>query len=116
MATVGDNLRILRMERGMTQEDIANRLNITRFSVANYETNRREPGIALLQKYAEAFNTSIDELTNTNGQANVTSLMELAERVFSDDTLDTTEKETLMSELMKCYLKYKDKGSKKGSR
>lgn len=115
MATIGDNLRILRMERGMTQEDIANRLGITRFSIANYETGRRAPSVSTLKKYAQMFGMPLDQITETDYPSNVISLMELVERVFSDPDIPLKHKENVLSDIMKCFLVNKEKSQKKGS-
>jgi len=109
MARVSDTLRILRTERGMTQEDVANRLGISRFSIANYETGRREPGIDILKKYAEMFHASMDDLISSNYQSNAMSLMQLAERVFSDKDVAQTQKDRMFMDIMKCYMQNKEK-------
>lgn len=59
---VGDNIRKLRLEREWTQEELADRLGVSRSAMGNYEREQREPGIDLLIKLADTFNVSIDEL------------------------------------------------------
>ena len=109
MAQVSDTLRVLRMERDMTQEDVANRLNISRFSVANYETGRRNPSVGLLTKYAEIFHLSMDDLISTDYQTHTMSLMQLAERVFTDKDMPQKQKDTMFMDIMKCYMQNKEK-------
>ena len=38
-----ENLRAIRRERGMTQQDVADRLGISRQSLSNYENGNRQP-------------------------------------------------------------------------
>lgn len=59
---VGDNIRKLRLEREWTQEELADRLVVSRSAMGNYEREQREPGIDLLIKLADTFNTTIDDL------------------------------------------------------
>lgn len=59
---IGDNIRKLRLEREWTQEELADRLGVSRSAMGNYERELREPGIDLLIKLADTFNVSIDEL------------------------------------------------------
>lgn len=59
---VGDNIRKLRLEREWTQEELADRLGVSRQALGNYERELREPGIDLLIKLADTFNVSIDAL------------------------------------------------------
>lgn len=58
------NLRIreLRMRLGMTQQEVAGRLNIERTSYARYESGSREPDIATLVALADLFQVSLDYL------------------------------------------------------
>lgn len=53
---------MLRKEFKMTQEEVANKLNVSRQSYSNWETGRRDPGIKTLIDLANFFNVSIDYL------------------------------------------------------
>lgn len=57
-----DRLRELRTERGLTQQDVADVLNVTRATIAGYETAGKEPGHEKLKILADLFNVSIDYL------------------------------------------------------
>jgi transcriptional regulator with XRE-family HTH domain len=56
------NLRTLRRERGITQADVAETLNVDRVTYARYETGERKPSVDVINTLAEFFNTSIDRL------------------------------------------------------
>ncbi|WP_019534280.1 helix-turn-helix domain-containing protein [Paenibacillus ginsengihumi] len=58
----GERIARLREKHSMTQEDLANRLGITRASLSHYENNRREPDYDTTVKIANLFNVSIDYL------------------------------------------------------
>ena len=63
MATVfSENLRYYRSLTGMTQEEFAQRMQITRGSVANYETGRSEPNFDLLCRAASVLGVGLDDL------------------------------------------------------
>ena len=55
-----------RIKAGLTQEAVANHLNITPQSYAAYEWGRREPSIDSLIKLAKLYNTSIDILVGND--------------------------------------------------
>lgn len=59
-------LKILRKEKGISQEELAKLLRISRASVANYELRRNEPSTQVLDKLSEIFNCSIDYLLREN--------------------------------------------------
>lgn len=104
MATVGDNLRILRIDRGFTQEDVANKVGCTRFSVANYELGRRNPSVKMLTNFAKALGVTVDTITNTSHFSNTLSLTELSSLVFSDEAISQTKKDETFMRIMQCYM------------
>lgn len=59
---VGKNIQKLRKEHEWTQEELANRLGVSRAALGNYEREKREPDIDILIKMADTFKISIDEL------------------------------------------------------
>ena len=52
MNTLGDRMRILRSGRGLTQQDVAAALNVSRSAVAMWERNEREPNLERLAAMA----------------------------------------------------------------
>ena len=56
------NLKKLRTEKGISQQQLANELDITQQSINKYENHKIEPEIFILQKMADYFETSIDYL------------------------------------------------------
>ena len=50
--SIHQNLRDLRAARGMTQDQVAERLHITRQTVSNYETGRSQPDLDTLVRLA----------------------------------------------------------------
>lgn len=62
METIGDRIRNKRKESGMTQLELANKLNITDKAISKWEQNEGNPDISILPKIAEIFNVSLDYL------------------------------------------------------
>lgn len=56
------NLKIIRKNTGLTQEEVAKKLNIARTTYKNYENEDREPNFETLIKIAKLFNTTTDEI------------------------------------------------------
>lgn len=63
---IGENIRQLRRERGMTQEQLAERLNLSTAAVSKWETGSAYPDITLVIPLAQVFDVSIDELMDYN--------------------------------------------------
>ncbi|MBR2133458.1 MAG: helix-turn-helix transcriptional regulator [Eubacterium sp.] len=64
--TFGDNLRKLRKEKGLTQQQLSDIVGIKRSAYAYYEIDKSEPSIATLLKIANALNVSVDEIVNSS--------------------------------------------------
>lgn len=62
MANVGKNIRNMRTQNKMTQDELAEKLFVSRQTVSNYETGKSNPDIDMLVKIAEALNTDVNIL------------------------------------------------------
>lgn len=62
MSTIGKNIRVLRGLKKLSQEQLADELDITRPRLAAYEESRNEPPVDLIIKIATYFQISIDAL------------------------------------------------------
>jgi len=57
-----NRLRVLRAERGWSQADLADRLEVSRQSVNAIETGRFDPSLPLAFKLARLFATAIEQI------------------------------------------------------
>lgn len=55
-----NRIKNLREEFGYTQQDLANKLNGAKSTIAMYENETRKPSMEILIKLSEVFNCSID--------------------------------------------------------
>ena len=62
MEYFGDKLRVLRVEKNLTQKELAVRMGIARSSVSAYEKNQKYPSIDVLVKICQVFGVSADYL------------------------------------------------------
>lgn len=60
--TLGENIARLRKERSMTQEELANELNISYQAVSKWENGISSPDISNIKQLAQFFGVSIDSL------------------------------------------------------
>lgn len=67
MISFGERLKRLREERGMTQEELAERLNISRSLLARYENGMRMPTALMLRQMRDILGTSCDYLLTGEG-------------------------------------------------
>ncbi len=61
-----DKIQKIRKDNGLTQEQFANAIFVTRTAVSKWETGRGVPGIESLKMIAKIYKLSLDELLNAN--------------------------------------------------
>ena len=62
MAVFMNRIKELRTARGWTQDELAERLGVSRSRVGMYETGRREPDFETLEAIADLFNVDMNYL------------------------------------------------------
>ena len=73
----GQNMQAKRKAANLTQQQLAEKVGLTRQAISKYETGESFPDISIVIRIAEVFGTSIDELVDPNG---VTALLHPAAR------------------------------------
>ena len=63
---LGKKLQSLRKELNISQEQLAEQLNVTRQTISKWELGETTPDIKQAKKLAEIFKVSLDELLDTN--------------------------------------------------
>lgn len=80
--TFGEKLKKLRAENGLTQEQLAEKIYVTRTAVSKWETNNGYPGIDSLKTISNLFGISIDDLISDADVENKKLLDEKNARKF----------------------------------
>lgn len=62
MAKISTNIRQFRNERKLTQDQLAEKINVSRQTVSSWETNRTQPDFDMLELLAPALDVGIEEL------------------------------------------------------
>lgn len=95
---IGSFLRELRKEQRITQEDLAEKLNVSSRTISRWETGSNMPDISLLIEIADFFDVSIPEIINGERKSEI---MNEEERKIAKTMSDyaTTEKEKIFKEM-----------------
>ena len=84
MSHFSETLVALRKEHGMSQQQVADRMGLSRSAIGMYETGKREPDLDMLQTFANFF--GVDMNTLTTGETN-SEMSELLEALRSRDDM-----------------------------
>ncbi len=62
MSRIGESIKKLRMENGMSQETLAECLNVSRQAISNWETGKTQPDAQTLIQISAVFQVTVDEI------------------------------------------------------
>lgn len=104
--SIGYKLKILRKQKGMTQQELADKLGVKRATVSNYEIGRRSPHLSELRRIAEYFGVGLDYF-GVVATDEVSDLLARAKNVFKNDNISKEQKEDLYKDLLRLYIEIK---------
>ena len=87
---IGDALARLRQDRGLTQEELAAKIHVTRQAVSRWETGETEPSIDMVKLLALVLEVPVDTLLSNMRYANDPFEQEARER-YGDQAVDATQ-------------------------
>ena len=73
-----EKLLILRKQHGMTQQELAERLDVSRQAISSWERGTAEPSTENLVSIGKLFGVSVDALVNENAQVQAESAVQVA--------------------------------------
>ena len=62
MSNIHKNLKQLRLSKNLTQENVAEKIGVTRQAISSYESGRTQPSVDLLMRFAEIYDTDLEEI------------------------------------------------------
>lgn len=89
-----NNLKQLRLAKGLSQQALADRLEISQQTVYKYENEITEPNIDMLKTIADFFEVSIDYLTGNSSCMH--KIENVKETELNDDELALIQKYRLL--------------------
>ena len=101
-------LKSIRMEKGFSQKEIAEKLGVSQPSYAQYEPGKRNPKAETIKKIADALGVSIEEINPDLGNLSMEIVKkEIARQmkeIIDSTELSVTEKQQKITELENIHL------------
>ena len=114
MKTFSEKIRDKRKEFGFSQEELGNKIGVSKRMIIKYENDGVKPRQAVMKKIAEVLNVSIEYLSLDNENDNntvekkVEELLEKNTALFAGGELSQEAKDSYFEALMKAYLTCKE--------
>ncbi|EOE4935511.1 helix-turn-helix transcriptional regulator [Enterococcus faecium] len=84
----------LRKQQNLTQQELANLLNVSKQTVGSWERGRTEPSIPMINELANILNTSTDYLTGRINDSSSNLKPKTGDNIISHFRLNTANMET----------------------
>lgn len=107
MEDLGQRIKELRKSRGMTQQVLAEKLNLSRGQISNLEKNRRSLSLEQLNLLCDLFKVDMAFFGVSPTAEESISLLERAKLLFESEKVSKEDKDDLYLSLMQLYLKSK---------
>ena len=85
--TIGKRIGLLRRQKGLTQEELANHMGVSPQAVSKWENDQTCPDISALPKLAQLFGVTVDELLSGKEELPAVRVLPPAERKDPKDML-----------------------------
>lgn len=105
---IGKKLQTLRKGRKLSQQQLADKMGVSRATVSNYEVGRRAPHLSELKRFAEFYGVGLDYF-GVASTDEVFDLLSRAKAVFESSSVSKEKKDELHLALMQLYLSMKQK-------
>lgn len=89
----------IRKDNNLTQEELAEKLNVSRQAVSNWENNRNLPDIEMLIIISKRFSISLDDLILGDKNMN-----DIEKKIINDGSENKRAKMTLISTIIGAFL------------
>ncbi|WP_303189103.1 helix-turn-helix domain-containing protein [uncultured Clostridium sp.] len=87
---IGNKIKSIRQSQGLSREQLAEKLNVTKYAIINYEQGQRGASIKILNKIAEALGVPLSEILGTNATTN-----DIGNKIISAQSLNNISHEEL---------------------
>ena len=98
MASIGENIKRLRLENGWSQSDLASRIGKSRAAISQYESGETTPRMGVIENLASVFGVKKREIVESQVTYAIVS--------FGDDLTEDEQ------ELVRSYRKLSPKGKR----
>ena len=102
--SIGSKLQSLRKAKRYTQRYVADRLDMKRSTLSNYEIDRRSPSLTDLKRLAQFYKVGLDYFDLATADE-VQDLLARARDVFNSEDISQEAKDELYREIAALYLK-----------
>ena len=108
---IGEKMKNLRLNRKMSQNDVAEAMGISRQYVSRWESGERNINADQLVQYAKLMGVTLDYFNDNTPQHTLFQAMAQLEDAFTSANIPEVDKDKAYQDIMKIYLRSKELAS-----
>ena len=108
VTNIGEKMKKIRIARNFSQQDIADKMGVSRQYVSRWESNERRVNADQLIQFAKIVGVTLDYFSDNTEQHTLFQLMMQLESVFTSANIPDADKDKAYQDIMKLYLKSKE--------
>jgi len=112
---IGSKIRDIRKIRGLTQQDIADKLGVKKNTISQWESGARNMSLEQTIQFAKVVGVTLDYFNDNSPERTLFQLMAQLESVFSSAAIPESDKDKAYQDIMKIYLRSKEMAAEKNS-
>ena len=101
---LGEKIKQIRVARNFTQNDIAERMNVSRDLISRWESNQRNMKTDQLIQFAKIVGVTLDYFNDNPPERTLFQLMAQLESVFTSADISESDKDKAYQDIMQIYL------------
>ena len=105
---IGDNIKRIRKEKGLTQKQLAKKLGVSQQNLAQYESNKRYPKLATARKIATALDVYLSDLnpdwSNFSSEEIISDISDSADKAINDTAQIINETSVALQNISKTVI------------
>lgn len=108
MSDLGDKMKQVRLARNLTQDDIAEKMNVQRTTISNWEKNIRVPDSNKLIEFAKIVGVTLDFFSDDSAERTLFQTMADLDKLFTSADISAADKDKAIKDIMEIYWKSKE--------
>lgn len=108
MSDIGSKIKQIRQHRHLTQQEIAERMGVSRNYISQWESGTRRINADQLIQYAKIVGVTLDYFNDNSVERTLFQTMAQLEEVFMDADVPRADVDKAYQDIMRIYLKSKE--------
>lgn len=111
MGELGNKIKAIRTARNLTQQEVADRLGVSRVYYSQWESDNRRISADQLIQLAHTMQVTLDYFDDKAAERSMYEILLQISSFFENEKVPESEKDEIYQDIMRLYLNYKERAA-----